>query len=111
MYTSLNRLRAVGASIQSDRRQVENLSDEREDLLRSLRDDNISGEERREILDEIEALDNRIDRLEDDIDDQRTDDLPAASATYTGAVEAARGEGYDEPMESELIQELEPLSR
>ena len=110
MFTSLDRLRNAGASIQSARSQVENLGDEREELWESLREDGLTDEERREKLDEIETLDERIDRLEDNIIVQATA-LTAAIAAYTSAVEAARGEGFSEPMESELIRELGRLAR
>ncbi len=110
VFTSLDRLRNAGASIQSARNRIENLRDDREELRESLREDDITDEERNRSLDELESIDERIDQLERGIVVQATA-LTAAIAAYTSAVEAARSEGFDEPMEAELIRELGRLAR
>ena len=110
VFTSLDRLRNAGASIQSARSRIENLRDDREELRESLREDDITDEERERSRDEFESIDERIDQLERDIVIQATA-LTAAIVAYTSAVEAARSEGFDEPMESELIRELGRLAR
>ena len=110
VFTSLNQLRNSGTSIQSSRREIADLRDDREDLEAALDDDDITDEERRKNQEEIDAINDRIDDLEDNIVIM-TASLTAAIAAYTGAVQAARREGFDEPMESELIRELGRLTR
>ncbi len=110
VFTSLTRLRNNGASIRSARSEIENLRSDIADREASLRDDDLTDEEERTKRNEIESMDRRIDQLQDELV-ILTGTLALAIADYRRAVEAARSEGFDEPMESELIRELGQLSR
>ena len=55
-------------------------------------------------------MNRRIDQHESEIAIS-TGTLALAIANYRGAVEAARREGYDEPMETELLRQLQRLAR
>lgn len=110
VFTSLNRLRNDSASIRSARNEIENLRSEIDDREASLRDDDLTDEQARTKRDEIDSMDRRIDQLQDGMVIQ-SGTLALAIADYRRAVEAARSEGFDEPMESELIRELGQLTR
>ena len=110
VFTSLDRLRNTGASIRSSQRAIENLRSDIEEREAALDSDDTTDERRRELRDEIDSIEGRIDLLEAEIA-VSAGALAVAVRDYTRAVEAARSEGFDEPMESELINELGRLAR
>ena len=110
VLTSLGQLGNSGSAIRSARSDIEDLRAGIEDREASLRSDDLTDEEKKEKRDEIDSMDRRIDQLDDDIV-ILSGTLAVAIADYRKAVEAARSEGFDEPMESELIRELGQLSR
>lgn len=110
VFTSLGRLQSTGSSIRSARNEIENLESDIEDREAELDSDEFTDGEKEEKRDEIESMERRIDQLENDLV-VFSATLAVAVADYTSAVEAARSEGFDEPMESELIRELGRLSR
>lgn len=110
VFTSLERLRNTGASIRSSRSALENLRSDIEEHAASLDSDETTEERKRELRGEIDSMERRIDLLEAEIA-VSVGALAVAVRDYTQAVQAARSEGYDEPMESELINELGRLAR
>ena len=110
VFTSLGRLRNTGTSIQSARSEIEDLRSDIEERQAALDSDETTDEEKDEHRDEIDSMERRIDQLENDLA-VFTGALAVAIADYTRAVEAARSEGFNEPMESELIRELGRLAR
>lgn len=110
VFDSLNRLRNAGASIRSARSEIDNLESDIEDREEELRSDEFTDDEKEEKRDEIDSMEDRIDQLDDELA-LLTGTLAFAVADYTSAVQAARSEGFNEPMESELIRELGRLSR
>lgn len=110
VFTSLDRLRNTGTSIQSARRTIENLRSDIEEREAALDSDETTDERKRELRGEIDSIDRRIDLLEAEIA-VSAGALAVAVRDYTQAVQAARSEGFDEPMESELISELGRLAR
>ena len=110
VFTSLDRLRNTGTSIQSARRAIENLRSDIEEHEAALDSDETTDERKRELRGEIDSIDRRIDLLEAEIAIS-AGALAVAVRDYTQAVQAARSEGFDEPMESELINELGRLAR
>lgn len=110
VFTSLDRLRNTGASIRSSRNALENLRSDIEEREASLDSDDTTEERKRELRDEIDSIERRIDLLEAEIAIS-AGALAVAVSDYTRAVQAARSEGFDEPMESELINELGRLAR
>ena len=110
MYTSLSALRSSSGSIGFARTEIAELRSDIEDRQESLRSDDLSDEESRTLRDEIDSMNRRINQHESEIAIS-TGTLALAIANYRGAVEAARREGYDEPMETELLRELQRLAR
>lgn len=110
VFTSLERLRNNGASIRSARSTIGNLRSDIEEREASLDSDDTTDERRRELRDEIDSIERRIDLLEAEVA-VSAGALAVAVRDYTQAVGAARSEGFDEPMESELINELGRLAR
>lgn len=110
VFTSLERLRNTGASIRSARNSIGNLRSDIEEREASLDSDETTDERKRELRGEIDSIERRIDLLEAEIA-VSAGALAVAVRDYTQAVEAARSEGFDEPMESELINELGRLAR
>lgn len=110
VYTSLTALRSSSDSISSARSEIAELRSDIEDREESLRSDELSDEQRENLRDEINSMNRRIDQREDEIAIS-TGTLALAIAEYRAAVSAARSEGYDEPMETELLRELQRLAR
>ena len=110
VFTSLGRLQSTGSSIQSARNEIENLESDIEDREAELDSDEFTDGEKDDKRDQIDSMERRIGQLENDLV-VFSATLAVAVADYTRAVEAARSEGFDEPMESELIRELGRLSR
>lgn len=105
VYTSLGRLQSTGSSIQSARNEIENLESDIEDREAELDSDEFTDGEKNDKRSEIRSMERRIDQLENDLV-VFSATMAVAVADYTRAVQAARSEGFDEPMESELIREL-----
>ena len=110
VFTSLERLRNTGASVRSSRNALENLRSDIEEREAALDSDDTTEERKRELRGEIDSIERRIDLLEAEIA-VSAGALAVAVSDYTRAVQAARSEGFDEPMESELINELGRLAR
>ncbi len=110
VYTSLTALRSSGDSIRVARTEIAELRSDIEDREESLRSDDLSDEERRNLRNEIDSMNGRIDQHESQVAIS-TGTLALAIANYRGAVEAARSEGYNEPMETELLRELQRLTQ
>ena len=110
VFTSLGRLRNTGSSIQSARSEIEDLRSDIEEREAELDSDEFSDEEKERKRDEIDSMERRIGQLEDNLV-VFAGILAVAVSDYTRAVEAARSEGFNEPMESELIRELGQLAR
>ena len=110
VYTSLTDLRNSNSSIRSNRDAVKRLESELSDREEDLRSDNLEEEEKRGKRDAIDSDKRRIKQLKNEIV-VLTGNLAFSIAWYRQAVEAARREGHDEPMEAELLQGLLRLAR
>ena len=110
VHVSITELRRSGDSIRSARSEIEDLRSGIDDREESLRSDDLDDGEQRELRDEIDSMNRNIDRLETNIV-ILTGTLAIAIADYRQAVLAARSEGHDEPMESELLRELGRLAQ
>ena len=110
VFASLNRLRSSSSTISASRNEIDDLNSTIEEEEESLRSDDLSDEEQDRKRDEIASMERRIDELENQIV-ILTATLGVAIADYRSAVQAARSQGFDEPMESELINELGRLTR
>ena len=109
VYASVTELRASNDSIVSARSEIEHLESEVDDHMDSARADDIDDKEKQALLDEIDDMERRIDELEKDIG-ILVATLAVSVAQYHDAVGAARREGYDEPMETELLGALRRLA-
>ena len=110
VYTSLNVLRSSGDSIRLARNEIEVLRSDIRDREESLRSDDLSDEDRRRLRNEIDSMHGRIDQHESQVAIS-AGALTLSIANYRSAVQAARSEGYNEPMESELLRELQRLTQ
>ena len=110
VYTSLTALRSSGDSIRFARTEIAELRSDIDDREESLRSDDLSDEERRRLRDEIDSMNGRIDQHESQVA-LSTGTLALAIANYRSAVQTARSEGYNEPMETELLRELQRLAQ
>ena len=108
VHVSLTELRASNDAIGSARAEIEQLEADIADHRESIRSDDLDDEERKALNDEISSMERRTKGLEKDIGIQ-TAGLAISIAQYQAAVGAARREGYDEPMEIELLQALRRL--
>ena len=110
VYVPLTDLRNSNDSIGYSEDEIEGLRSDIANREETLRSDDLSDEEKRDQRDAIASNERRIKELKDDIV------MLKASATisivqYRNAVEAARREGHDEPMEADLLQEILLLLR
>ena len=110
VYASLTDLRNSNLSIRSNRDAIKRLESELSDREEDLRSDNLEEEESRRKRDVIDSDKRRLKQLENEIV-VLASNLAFSIAQYRLAVEAARREGHDEPMESELLQGLLRLTR
>ena len=110
VYASVTELRASNDSIVSARSEIEHLESEIEDRRRSARSDDIDDKEKQALHDEIDDMERRIDELDEDIGILIAT-LAVSVSQYHAAVGAARREGYDEPMETELLSALRRLAQ
>lgn len=110
VYVSLTELRNSNDTIGYNEDEIEGLRSDISSREETLRSDDLSDEEKQDQRDAIASNERRIKELKDDIV------MLKASATisivqYRNAVEAARREGHDEPMEADLLQEILLLLR
>ena len=110
VYASVSALRSSSESIASTRDRIEELRSEIADHEASIRSGGLDEAQERQAREQIDSLSRRIDDLEDDLV-ILVGSVTVAIAQYTGAVQAARAQGHDEPMEAELIRELQRLAR
>lgn len=110
VYVSVSALRSSSDSIASTRNEIEELRSEIADREASIRSGGLDEAQERRSREEIDSLSRRIDDLEDDLV-ILVGSVTVAIAQYSGAVQAARAQGHDEPMEAELIRELQRLAR
>ena len=110
VYVSLNELRTSGDFIVSARDEIDELRSGIRERRASLDSDETTSEERRTLRAEIDSMDERIDELQDQVV-VLAGTLAFAIAEYRNAVEAARSEGFNEPMESELIAQIRRLAQ
>ena len=110
VYASLSELRASSDSIGSARGEIEDLRSDIADRQAPIRSADLNEDERRNLRGEIDSMNRRIDRIEDDVV-IFLGTAAIAMTQYRNAVEAARAQGYDEPMETELLRELRRLTQ
>lgn len=108
VHVSLTELRTSNDAIESARAEIEQLESDIADHRESIRSDDLDDEERKALNDEINSMERRIKELERDVRIQVAG-LAISIAQYQAAVGAARRDGYDEPMEMELLQALRRL--
>ena len=108
VHVALTDLRASNDAIGSARAEIEQLEYDIADHRESIRSDDLDAEDRKDLNDEIDSMERHIKELEKDIRLQ-TAGLAISIAQYQAAVGAARRDGYDEPMEIELLQALRRL--
>jgi hypothetical protein len=110
VYVPLTDLRNSNDSIGYNEDEIAGLRSDIANREEALRADDLTDEEKRDQRDAIASSERRIKELKDDIV------MLKASATisivqYRNAVEAARREGHDEPMEADLLQQILLLLR
>lgn len=110
VYDSLSDLHDTNDTIDSARREIDDLrrriADHESSSLRA----DIGEDEKRSLHDEIHSMEERIDGLEREVA-VGIGTLAVAITRYQQAVAAARRAGYDEPMETELLSTLGRLVR
>ena len=110
VFTTLTELRQSNDSIDFARNTIDDLESEIADAEASIRSGNLDDEEKERLRDKVDSDNRRIKNLEDEVD-VLTGSVAISIVEYQAAVEAARREGYDEPMEGELLQQLWRLIR
>ena len=105
VYVSLTDLRNSNDTIANNRSDIEALRSDISDQEKSLRSDDLSDEEQRDLHAAIDSNRRRIRALRDDIAVLKAS-AAISIVQYRDAVEVARREGHDEPMEADLLQEL-----
>ena len=108
VHVSLTDLRTSNDAIESARSEIRHLESDIDDHKESLRADDLDDEKKQALEGEIDSMERRIKDLEKDIRIQAAG-LAISIAQYQAAVGAARRDGYDEPMEMELLQALRRL--
>ena len=108
VHVSLTDLRASNDAIGSARMEIRQLESDIADHRGSIRSDALDDEKKQTLEGEIESMERRIKELEKDIR-VRAAGLAISIAQYQAAVGAARRDGYDEPMEVELLRALRRL--
>ena len=108
VHVSLTELRTSNDAIESARSEIRQLESDIDDHKESLRSDDLDDERKQALESEIDSMEQRIKELEKDIRIQ-VPGLAISIAQYQAAVGAARRDGYDEPMEMELLQALRRL--
>ena len=108
VFVSLSELRNSNDAIASARDEIDHLESDIADHRESIRSDDLDDEERKALDGEIDSMERRIDRLDEDIK-VLIAALAISIAQYHSAVDAARRDGHDEPMEYELVSALRRL--
>ena len=108
VHVSLTELATSNDAIGSARAEIDQLESDIADHRESIRSDDLDDEDRKALNDEIDSMERRIKGLEKDIGIWAAG-LAISIAQYQAAVGAARRDGYDEPMEMELLQALRRL--
>ena len=96
--------------IRQVRNEIVYLKDRIKDSKARLSQEELSQDEAGQLRREIGSWERQIERLEDDLL-VLAGSVALSIAQYSSAVRAARTAGYDEPMEAELIYELQRLAR
>lgn len=109
VFVSLSQLQDSSNSIASSRNRIEELESEIADREASLRSGDLDEAEERRLREEIDSRNRRLEGLEDNLLIQ-VGVAGAAVARYRAAVVAARAQGHFEPMEDELIRQLQRLT-
>lgn len=110
VYVSLTDLRNSNESIGYSRDEINRLRSDISDREEALQSDDLSDEEKRDGRDLIASNKQRIKELQDDIVVLKAS-AAVSIVQYRNAVEAARREGHDEPMEADLLEGLLRLIR
>lgn len=110
VYVSLTELRNSNDSIGYNEDEIEGLRSDISNREETLRSDDLSDEEKRDQRDAISSNERRIKELKDDIVMLKAS-AAISIVQYRNAVEAARREGHDEPMEADLLREILLLLR
>ena len=108
VHVSLAELRTSNDAIESGRTEIRQLESDIDDHRGSLRSDTLDDEKKQALQGEIDSMERRIKEIERGIRIQAAG-LAISIAQYQAAVGAARRDGYDEPMEMELLQALRRL--
>ena len=108
VHVSLTELRNSNDAIESAQTEIRHLESDIEDHEESLRSDDLDDKEKQTLQGEIDSMERGIKDLKKDIRIW-TAGLAVSIAQYQSAVGAARRDGYDEPMEMELLQALRRL--
>ena len=108
VHVSLTDLRTSNDAIGSARTEIEQLESDVADRRASIRSDDLGDKSKQTLQGEIDSMERRIKDLEKDIR-IRAAGLAISIAQYQTAVGAARRDGYDEPMEIELLRALRRL--
>ncbi len=96
--------------IRSARDEIQDLKSNIADNKSRISDGDLSQEDKRALRRQNDESERRIRQLEDDLV-VLAGSVALAIAQYSSAVRAARAAGHDEPMESEIIYELQRLAR
>lgn len=110
VYVPLTELRNSNDSIGYNEDEIEGLRSDISNREESLRSDDLGDEEKQDQRDAITSNERRIKELKDDIVMLKAS-AAISIVQYRNAVEAARREGHDEPMEADLLQEILLLLR
>lgn len=110
VYVSLTDLRNSNDSIAYNEDEIDGLQSDISDREESLSSDDLSDEEKSDHRDVIASNKRRIKDLENDIVVLKAS-AAISIVQYRNAVEAARREGHDEPMEADLLREILLLLR
>lgn len=110
VYVPLTELRNSNDTIGYNEDEIEGLRSDNSNREETLRSDDLSDEEKRDQRDAIASNERRIKELKDDIVMLKAS-AAISIVRYRNAVEAARREGHDEPMEADLLREILLLLR
>ena len=110
VHVSLTDLRNSNHAIDSNRSEIDELRSDISDREESISSDDLTDEETRRPRDDVDSMKRRIKQLEDDIVGLKAS-AAISIVQYRNAVEAARRDGHDEPMEADLLQQILRLVR
>jgi len=110
VYAAHHVLITTADDIRSTRDEIEDLKSNISHNKSRIDDDSLSQEDKAALKRQNDSSSRRIQRLEDDLI-VLAGSVALAIAQYSSAVRAARAAGHDEPIESEIIYELQRLAR